>query len=512
MEITPSLIENIRGSGKFLSLVTGEIQDSKPKKGIFDENLVSQVHSLYLSGNLYPAKYAGVFGLRSPTLLSAFRKRNHKTLNRKETQQIYGDEINALREATSFEKYGVSNPAQVEEFKERAKVTNLEKYGTESIFQSDHFKEMAKDANLAKYGVGNVMQSKEVREKLKGSMISRYGVHHNWARGTLREKHKFGFEDPQVKAKAVRTMIDRYGHESAWANPKVKAKAVQTMVDRYGCEHSLQSSEIRERMMVNSVRRYGVDHPLKANEIRSQIKSTMLDRYGVEYPMQNDDILIKVFNGRENADELRERFSARFDLERRIKEDPNNEDLKNELRDFIIENYSGTAFYNHLTKNGFRDRQFREPSRIEIIFKNWLLRNNIEFEENVYLEWLTHPETQRRRELDFYLPKFKLAIELNGDYTHSIEFGKDEGYHAFKFQKCFENGVTLLMFTETEILEDFELVEILMQFHIGMIDSIADLDYNPQCELRFGLKSQEINESTKVEAFEVGVFTHFYPV
>lgn len=512
MEITQALIENLRDSGKFLSLVTGEIQDSKPKKGIFDENLISQVHALYFRGDLYPTKYASVFGLRAPTLLTSFRKRGLKTLNRKETQQIYGDDINSLRESTSLERYGVSNAAQVEEFKEKAKATNLEKYGTEIIFQSERFKEKSKATNLERYGVENPMQSEGIQEKLRELMVSRYGVHHNWARGPLREKHKFGFEDPRVKAKAVQTMIDRYGHESAWANPEIMKKCFETTFKNYGVTNCMQSPIIKERMRIRSLERYGVDHPLKAGEIRERIKVTSLKRYGVDHPMRNGEIAIKAITNRDDSQDLYERLVKRIDLEKRVEADPLNENLRKELHDFIVDHYRGTSFYNHLTKNGFRDPKFRESSRIEVIFKNWLLGNNVEFEENVYLEWLTHPETQRRRELDFYLPKFKLAIELNGDYTHSIEFGKDEGYHTFKFQKCFENGVTLLMFTETEILEDFELVEILMQFHLGMIDGIADLDYNPQCELRFGLKSQEIKESTKVEAFEVGGFTHFYPV
>lgn len=56
-------------------------------------------------------------------------------------------------------------------------------------------------------------------------------------------------------------------------------------------------------------------------------------------------------------------------------------------------------------------------------------------------------------ELDFYLPKLKLAIEFNGTYWHSIENGTPKDYHYQKSVLCREKQVRLIHIYE---FEDFE--------------------------------------------------------
>ncbi|WGA02362.1 hypothetical protein [Campylobacter phage vB_Cj_QDYZ] len=47
------------------------------------------------------------------------------------------------------------------------------------------------------------------------------------------------------------------------------------------------------------------------------------------------------------------------------------------------------------------------------------------------------------KELDFYIPHYKLAIECNGVYWHSDKF-KDKNYHLNKTKKCQEKDIQLL--------------------------------------------------------------------
>ena len=53
-------------------------------------------------------------------------------------------------------------------------------------------------------------------------------------------------------------------------------------------------------------------------------------------------------------------------------------------------------------------------------------------------------------ELDFYIPSKKIAIEMNGIYYHSKEYGKTEEYHKNKTELCEEKGIQLIHIWEDD--------------------------------------------------------------
>lgn len=55
-------------------------------------------------------------------------------------------------------------------------------------------------------------------------------------------------------------------------------------------------------------------------------------------------------------------------------------------------------------------------------------------------------------ELDFYIPKYQFAIELNGLYWHSEQLGKGRFYHKYKTDRCQEKGIQLIHIFEDEWL------------------------------------------------------------
>jgi hypothetical protein len=58
-------------------------------------------------------------------------------------------------------------------------------------------------------------------------------------------------------------------------------------------------------------------------------------------------------------------------------------------------------------------------------------------------------------ELDFYLPDFNIAIEVNGAYWHSIDAGKDQTYHLRKTQLCKNIGIHLIHIFDYEWKQPF---------------------------------------------------------
>ena len=107
---------------------------------------------------------------------------------------------------TCLEKYGVENPSQLEEIKERKKETLFNNYDTYNVF------DISNETIKEKYGVDNVFQSEEIKEKIKETNLKKYGV-----------------ENPQQ-------------------NKEIKEKTLETNLERYSVKHPLQSEEIKIKL------------------------------------------------------------------------------------------------------------------------------------------------------------------------------------------------------------------------------------------------------------------------
>lgn len=63
------------------------------------------------------------------------------------------------------------------------------------------------------------------------------------------------------------------------------------------------------------------------------------------------------------------------------------------------------------------------------------------------------------KELDFYFPGSKLAVEVCGLYWHGeISSGKDRQYHYNKMMLCFNKGIRLVTVFEDELNNNFDIV------------------------------------------------------
>lgn len=74
------------------------------------------------------------------------------------------------------------------------------------------------------------------------------------------------------------------------------------------------------------------------------------------------------------------------------------------------------------------------------------------------------------KELDIYLPEYKLAIECNGHYWHSYEVLNDRNYHLNKSKLAEEKGIRLIHLYSWEILTD--KVKSLINVSIGLANKI----------------------------------------
>lgn len=93
---------------------------------------------------------------------------------------------------TNLERYGVENPFQSEEIKNKIKQKNLEKYGVENPSQSSEIKQKKIETSLKNYGVENPSQSKIIKQKSKQTNMEKYGV-------------SYAMKLPEVAQKSVET-------------------------------------------------------------------------------------------------------------------------------------------------------------------------------------------------------------------------------------------------------------------------------------------------------------------
>jgi hypothetical protein len=182
-------------------------------------------------------------------------------------------EINAKRLKTMMDKYGVSNPSQLADYREKYTQTSLINHGTEYPTQSKEVKDKIRDSviqtNLERYGVTSTTQIPEIRAKQVETLISHYGVENPMDDPELRQisserrdeaiQDKYGVSNitnlPEFAQKAnegkQKTLLEKYGVTSVSQIPEVKqrqvATFVETMVDTYGVKHPYQIERIRQK-------------------------------------------------------------------------------------------------------------------------------------------------------------------------------------------------------------------------------------------------------------------------
>jgi len=84
------------------------------------------------------------------------------------------------------------------------------------------------------------------------------------------------------------------------------------------------------------------------------------------------------------------------------------------------------------------------------------------------------------KELDIYIPEYKLAIEFNGLYWHS-ELHKDKNYHVDKTNECEVKGIQLIHIFEDEWLDKQDIVKSRLKNLLGLTENKI---YARKCEIK----------------------------
>ena len=167
--ITKELLDFAKANNYKISLKTGEYRKEPiptTRGQRYNKDLISAVHAIYYTGNLYLTDYFEVFGFsKLEGLMQAIKQCGFKLLSRKETQELYGEQILQRTEATNMDSYGCKAPTQNPEVVDRGRQTCLRKFEVDNYFKSAKFKEQRRVTMLDKYKVEHNMQNPECRAK-----------------------------------------------------------------------------------------------------------------------------------------------------------------------------------------------------------------------------------------------------------------------------------------------------------------------------------------------------------
>lgn len=356
-------------------------------------------------------------------------------------------EVREKMEATNLSRYGVKHAAQNEGIKDKTKQTNQERYGKDYFTQTPKWLESVKSSTKAKFGVGWITQRDDVKSKTARTNQQKYGVDcvlsdksfRDKARNTYKEKTGYSepFANPDVIAKTESTNLQRYGVKRPLQNKKIFDKSVETVRDRYGVDNPLQNAKVRQRSKDTCIKKYGVDNYMKSDEGKAKVKSAIQDHYGVPcYTMTPEWVKMTMTN------------PDRYDNYELFHNDPvsyikslSTPNIKTLAESIGVSVSTAGEYIHHYNLEPYVDYVFSYTEE-EILN---VLRSII-------------PETDiicnarniiSPYEIDFYIPKYKLGIEVNPTATHNSTFGirgsepKSNKYHRLKSDLCAKQGIFL---------------------------------------------------------------------
>jgi len=287
--------------------------------------------------------------------------------------------------------------------------------------------EEKKRKNLETLGVEWHTQDAVWSEKIKQTSLEKFGAEHY-------------SKTSEFKNAVKRSNLEKYGVEHASQCLAVKEKAKSTWETHYGVQNPMHSPSIRQKMAETTFCKLGVYNAFHSLEIQNKIKQTNLAKYGFENPRQNLDVQARA------SKSYKENFYQPDTLEKLLSPK------------WLFEEHA-----NGKTVAEIADRIGVSPSNLSKYFQKYnidIVHHRQTYAEKKLLQFLNENNIRviqndrtvlSPKELDFLLPDYNLAIEINGVYWHTEQFNKHPYYHYNKTKECAEQGIELWQFWDYEM-------------------------------------------------------------
>lgn len=393
--------------------------------------------------------------------LVSYLRRNNNICRSKEA-------INNVRAKNNLIKYGVTNPAKLDDVKQKQSKTLKNNYKE----NKNNILNKRKQTNIERFGVENAMQN----DKIKQRCFDNGG---GWNQSSVKNTKMLKYSNPYYNNynKTINTLKSKYNVTNVSQLQFVKNKIKATSLARYGVEFTLQVEAFREKGRKTKLEKYGdvnyvnsqaakISFNNKSLEEKEAIvnkrKQTIFNKFGVEHAKQKHltQEEINIISSKNNLEQ--------FIIDNNIKHFYQLEELLPNLS----QSYIGKKVHEYDLDNYIE--LLTTTSKYEIEIESLLVANNINFKRND--RTTIHP-----LELDFYIPEHNLAIEFNGTYWHSSLY-KDKNYHYNKSKLCEEKGIRLIHIWEYE----WEVIRGATKLGYNVIGGASKIwkyfkeNYNPQ--------------------------------
>ena len=331
--------------------------------------------------------------------------------------------------------------------------------GKDFEVKKKHSKEMCSNECRIKWGERDGVKEKRI-ESIKKTVQEKYGVDHVWNIKNVHQKTIDSRDNVLMGLKVSESLKNKTKEE--WFKINQKKENTKELV--YGDKHYNNNGKISESLL----ERYEKD----GDEINKKRENTTISKYGVKSTLQLDIC-------RSKLEEIRPIVHKKSIESRRRNE------LLHVIEKLLIHDLELNGEYIHGGTNNFKCkkcdniftstvigsglipicRKCNPPAtqtEISKLIKDILEEYNIEYIVNDRKPIYPY-------ELDFYIPKNNLAIEVNGNYYHSEMLGqKNKNYHINKTKLCNEKGIKLIHIFEDEINDKYSIVKSRILYALGL--------------------------------------------
>ena len=256
----------------------------------------------------------------------------------------------------------------------------------------------------------------------------------------------------EAVAKSQQTNLRLYGETSFAKTAEYKDKARTTNLKKFGVEHASHNTDVRDRAKETCKLRYGTEYPIQLTEFKQKLQHTKQERHG-------------------NAGYANSKKRAQTLLEKYNVTNPSYISMSAGTFDILKDKEKFTSVVSGKSRQSVSDELgvdkntvikyadiYGCTSAFTVTGSRW--------EEQIasLLDSLGVKYVRNTKsiigplELDFYLPDFSTAIEVNGNYWH-CEDKKGKWYHFTKWEMCRDKGVKLFQYFEDEIINCWPIIE-----------------------------------------------------
>ena len=282
-----------------------------------------------------------------------------------------------------------------------------------------------------------------------------------------------------ISENRLRTYLNNYNIKKDKTLSSINMK--KTLIDTY----SNKKDEIVRKRQSTCITKYGVDNPAKSNIVKDKYYKTIstrdlyidinrikedwintditLNELSIKYNISKNHLTYLLTKNNIHKDRLQVSKSIKRILTTKYGRPAMNYAYKlEELSDrnsfikylntfkrkqHLYEiagnlNISYTSVANYIHKYNLEDYVAWDTSRLEDMFKDLLDKYQLKYEQHNRKEIKPY-------ELDFYLPDYNIAFEINDFATHLDR----EDYHEMKRRLCREKGIDLYFIWENQLID-----------------------------------------------------------